>query len=378
MRSLRQFPVMIVCMFLIAGAFTAYGEKTSWMYDGVEYRIPKPADDLLLPGDIPESHTVVVGDTLWAISNRYLNDPFLWPLVWEENIDTISNPHRIYPGDTIRLPSGVMIATDTDIPEPAPVVTEPDDAETVLTEIDTTGRIVRETKPYPVITQADLIASGMISRDKIDGPPIIAAETTAFDLAYDDVVFVQGGPDEGINHGETYFIMRERHHVEHPISGRSLGRMYHIVGEAEVLCLSDTITSARISKSYSAVLRGDFLVPRVDIPMPLTTGSAPVDRCNPSTGTLPGTIVDSFVGGQDFADAVIMAQGDIAYIDLGSDDGVAPGDFFAVFTRDADDPRIPRYVSGELMVVKVLDTTSVVVVTQSNTAVFLGDTIELK
>ncbi len=378
MRSFRKFPLTVFCMVFVFSAITVTAEKTSWTYDGVEYRIPKPADQLQLPEDIPESHTVVSGNTLWGISNQYLNDPFLWPLVWEENMDTISNPHRIYPGDIVKLPSGILIATDTEVPEPARVLTDPDETETVVTEIDPTRRQARERKPFEVITPGDLIASGMISSEKITGPPIIAAETTAYNLAFNDVIFVEGGPEDGISLDESYFVMRERRHVRHPVSNRNLGTMYNIVGQAEILCLGDTISSARISKSYTNILRGDFLVPKYDLPMPVTTGSPPFDRCDPSTGTLPGTIIDAFVAGQDFADAVIMARGDIAYIDLGSDDGVAPGDYFTVFTRDADDPRLPRFVSGEIMVVNVGNTTSTVVITQSNTAIFLGDAIELK
>jgi hypothetical protein len=45
------------------------------------------------------------GDTLWDIAKAYLKDPFRWPDVFRRNTDIVENPHWIYPGETIRIPS---------------------------------------------------------------------------------------------------------------------------------------------------------------------------------------------------------------------------------------------------------------------------------
>ncbi|OIQ25142.1 MAG: peptidoglycan-binding protein [Vibrio sp. MedPE-SWchi] len=50
----------------------------------------------------PKTYTVVKGDTLWDISELYLDSPWLWPKLWKNNPD-INNPHLIYPGDRLTL-----------------------------------------------------------------------------------------------------------------------------------------------------------------------------------------------------------------------------------------------------------------------------------
>ena len=60
------------------------------------------ADSILVKNTAPEIYVVKKGDTLWDISNMYLDKPWLWPQLWRTNIH-ITNPHLIYPGDKLRL-----------------------------------------------------------------------------------------------------------------------------------------------------------------------------------------------------------------------------------------------------------------------------------
>lgn len=64
--------------------------------------MPTWAEEVLLKSNHPDNYTVVKGDTLWDISGTFLQNPWMWPEIWQVN-PQIENPHLIYPGDMVRL-----------------------------------------------------------------------------------------------------------------------------------------------------------------------------------------------------------------------------------------------------------------------------------
>lgn len=49
-------------------------------------------------------YVVEQGDTLWSIAESLYDEPWYWPSLWSYN-PQITNPHLIYPGDTLYLVS---------------------------------------------------------------------------------------------------------------------------------------------------------------------------------------------------------------------------------------------------------------------------------
>jgi hypothetical protein len=54
--------------------------------------------------DQDRAHEVIRGETLWALAERYLGNPFRWPLIFEANRQSIQNPHLIFPGQVFVIP----------------------------------------------------------------------------------------------------------------------------------------------------------------------------------------------------------------------------------------------------------------------------------
>ena len=319
------------------------------------------------PADFPEGsqvHTIVKGDTLWDLAQAYLGDPYLWPQLWERN-PYIRDSHWIYPGDPVVIDLAVV--------EPEPVIEEvPEEVVPPPQE----PKKVPGGVPHPLASSAEIYCFGKLIQDEsIFSFKINSAERIQSQDHYSegDVVYIDGGAEQGIKAGDRFFILHRSENVGvlHPVSSSSIGHPYPYVGQLKILCAQENTSIAEITFACDFVSLGDVLLPFRPIPIPLVVDPDPTDRCDAANGNATGYVIYS-------KDLVLTSGiGQVLMIDLGEAEGLYPGQFATVF-RDNPVEGMPRLVVGEIGMLTVEEGYSTAIITRGWSPIVLGDRVELK
>lgn len=273
---------------------------------------PGWGDEVRLRPDAPERHVVVKGDTLWGISERFLRDPWLWPRVWRLNREQIRNPHRIYPGDVVRLT----------IENGEPRLSLEGDGRlrgTVRLSPSIRGEpIATREQGIPAIPlqaiQPFMSKAGVIDPDRLErAPRLLGAADERVLMTRGDVVYATGGGEDA----RTWHIVRPGKDLIDPDTGDKLGFEAVHVGDASTVREGDPRT-LRITAAHMEIGRGDRLLPSAEGEYGQFVPRAPA-------GTIEGRIISAFGG--------LGASGQHATVVLnkGARDGLEPGHVLAVY-----------------------------------------------
>ncbi len=285
------------------------------------------------------THTIVAGDTLWGLAQKYFNNGYLWPQLWESNT-WIRDAHWIYPGDVLLVEGEVTTAdasstSTTDDSQLAGgdtmTATDPSEGSTGMVA---TG--VREIFPVPLAHEADIYCYGYIGDPAASMPNWVEGfedvevryqpgQTQISGASEGDLLFIKGGSSTGLVAGETYMAVAPGDIIKHPVSGAVLGRHYNYQGQIRVLCTEEGRARAIIAQSCREIQIGTRLIPMPSLPIPIARIPEIPDFCDPATGRAKGYIVDSL--DWDLA----LAEGNLVQVNLGADDQLAPGDFLVVY-----------------------------------------------
>ncbi len=277
-----------------------------------------------LAADAPSEYTVVKGDTLWGIAGKFLKDPWKWPQVWQMNQEQIKNPHKIYPGDVVRLDRDSMrmsLASGGAGGSGGPSGGTMADAAGNVVKLDARVRVeplnsavpsIPGTVIGPFLSQPLIVeANGLDS-----APSILATEESrvivgAGDTAYADRI----GTGDSIN----WQIFRPGVALKDPDSGEILGYEAKYVGDARVRRYGNP-TTLEIVKTRQEVNRGDRLAPARETAFPTYVPRAP-DKL------IKGVIMSVDGGVSEFG------QYQIITINRGARDGVEVGHVLATLRK---------------------------------------------
>ncbi len=330
-------------------------------------------------------YKVQKGDTLWAISEKYLGTPWIWPSVWKENEPKLVNPHLIYPGDLIWISSGSMRKLT---PEEAARLAAagqsggapaaPSGDEGSFTPQLKSPAATEETDPFASLDSADVTGEIKVEVPSLQGTSFVTTDELKAAGAvmgnHDENVWVSQGQrtilsvGEGQGHvGDAFTIFRVRRALHHPKTGEKIGYFVQVLGKAEITQLYPETSWAKIITSYAEIQPGDRALPFVEEPPAITEVR--------SGEQVQGQIV-AF---QPYRQRT--GAGDFVVLDAGTRQGMVAGRRLVVYrpAKEVRDPlsqemlMVPDDIIGDLFVVKAGEGTSLALVMKSERDLHVGD-----
>jgi len=293
-------------------------------------------------------YTVQKGDTLWDLSQKFADSPWVWPEMWRYN-PQIKNPHLIYPGQKLLIyQKGWEGDKDEKQPEPE-IVQRAEKIQTfhTFTEINRVGFIREDPVPH----------LGTIFKS-LEDVKLINDRTLVY------IYPEPGAPPLSV--GKSYTTFRTSDPIRDEETNQYIGIHHLLSGIVEITAVEPEFAIARVVESYRDILVGDRIMERetrnIDIPI------------QESRQDMKGKIIYAE------EDETLTAQYSIVFIDKGENDGIAPGQSYSIYMQETGRPEpekfrtvaLTPYRIGELIVLRTEKSTSTALITKSSHPVSPG------
>ena len=186
-------------------------------------------------------YIVQPGDTLWDLSHKFSDSPWLWPDMWNEN-QQITNPHLIYPGDRIKLYR--------------------------RTDVNRVQTKASETKPTgKTYTYHDIDAVGFIRKKALEPSGIIIGVERSKNIVSDhDEVYITPKPGRTFAVGEKYTVYRTLNEIADNDTSAYIGIQHYLLGVVEITQVTPDVAVGNIKKSFRAMAINDKVTPYLKRP----------------------------------------------------------------------------------------------------------------
>lgn len=335
-----------VCMMLVAFVSSAYAAASD---------IKRAA----LNDTYPDRYTVIVGDTLWGISSKFLRDAWRWPEIWKGN-PQVENPDLIYPGDVLVLTfvkgKPVLKALRRERVKLSPSI-RPKSYDEAIPLIDPAAISAYINAPL-VTNDQELKTAGYI----VDGL------NKRIVLGKGDQFYARGVEGSA---GDTYKIFRPGRHFRDPISNENLGFEAVHVGDATLRKAGDT-ARMEVSKSFIEVrMRDRIRAEPVLEALPFFSPKAPGDE------SIRGVILDTQNEATELGALSVVA------VSVGEREGIEAGHILRIKSQrikrkdpmNGDTFYIPEENVGLLMVFRTFEKVSYGIITDASRQIAPGDSV---
>ncbi|VUD64311.1 hypothetical protein TDB9533_03287 [Thalassocella blandensis] len=319
------------------------------------------AQEPVLRDQVPDTYTVVKGDTLWDISDTFLKNPWMWPEIWHVNAQ-IQNPHLIYPGDVIRL-----IYLDG----------------TPRLTLDTSGREFKLSPKARVVSQGEAIPTipldkinSFLSRSRVvdegvleSAPYVVAGGHDHLIVGEGDTAYIRGDIQEKFS---VYGVYRKGDEYRDPITKEKLGVQALDIGSGEIIAINGEVSTMDVTRSTEEIRAGDRLLREEERSIDSTFfPSSPNSDVNGLILAVEGGVTQ-------------VGRMDVVVINKGAREGMVPGNVLAIYKRgkrirdriSGGKVDLPDERAGILMVFRVFDKVSMALVLEADQGIAVNDIVK--